>query len=300
MSAVALPVIALGLDPLFQECFKLFVFQVKSLSLVKRDEGAFYVHHGHPVWTVEVMGMVQSVTRSHTNILYIVDDGTGAVPCIQWIPHQHQMAMDLSTVGITMHRRGDVLRIRGTVGEFRGSRQIKTTQIDVIRDPDEESLFRLVVLDLEQSAYSKPFVVPEQLMDRLKDKEEHQGNPATGQSALVQVASTQPTIEDLKARLRTWMQIWSGSTKQHTFSYFDLASVQEHKQMALAVARSREGDAWPTNRRDQNNRVMHVLLDCIDEFLADRALVTKDGNKSMYEIQLGRSAGQAIAVDDEN
>ncbi|KAG0260189.1 hypothetical protein DFQ27_003668 [Actinomortierella ambigua] len=196
------------------------------------------------------------------------------------------MAMDLSTVGITMHRRGDVLRIRGTVGEFRGSRQIKTTQIDVIRDPDEESLFRLVVLDLEQSAYSKPFVVPEQLMERL--------------SALVQVASTQPTIEDLKARLRTWMQIWSGSTKQHTFSYFDLASVPEHKQMALTVARSREGDAWPTNRRDQNNRVMHVLLDCIDEFLADRALVTKDGNKSMYEIQLGRSAGQAIVVDDEN
>ncbi|KAF9977615.1 CST complex subunit STN1 [Actinomortierella ambigua] len=167
MSASTLPVIALGLDPLFQECFKLFVSQVKRLSLVTRDEGEFYVYRGHPVRAVEVMGIVQSVSRSHTNILYTVDDGTGAIPCIQWIPHQLQMTMDLSTVGIAVHHRGDVLCVRGAPGEFRGSRQIKVEKIDLICDPDEESLFRLVVLDLEQSVYSKPFVVPEQVMDQL-------------------------------------------------------------------------------------------------------------------------------------
>ncbi|KAG0233960.1 CST complex subunit STN1 [Actinomortierella wolfii] len=298
MSTSALPVIVLGLDPLFQEALKLFVAQVKALPLLKREEGEFYVHHGHPVTAVEVMGMVQSVSRSHVNILYTVDDGTGVIACVQWIPHRLQMTMDLSTVGIRMYRQGDVLRVKGTVGDFRGARQIKIDTLDLIQDPDEESLFRLTVLDLEQSVYSKPFVAPERIQEYFKE-EPHGALPSVERSSLAQDVPVKATLQDLKAQLVTWLRIWSNSTKQQTFSYFDLASVPEHKRLATAVARSKDGRFWPTSLRDQNRRVMHVLLSCIDELLADRTLVLKDRDRSIYEIQLGRSAGQAILIDDD-
>ncbi|OAQ23914.1 hypothetical protein K457DRAFT_875612 [Linnemannia elongata AG-77] len=157
-----LPMTTWGLDPLLHVPFQLMIFQVHALVPVPACEGV-YSHHGHPVGMVEIMGVIQSVNRALKYISYTVDDGTGAIQCVMWIPDNHLMVQDTNSIqGLKMFSLGDVVKVKGYLEAFRDSMQIDVQPGCIVgyEDPNAETLFRLQVLNLERNVYSKPVELP--------------------------------------------------------------------------------------------------------------------------------------------
>ncbi|KAF9142828.1 Vacuolar protein-sorting-associated protein 27 [Mortierella sp. GBA39] len=138
------------------------IFQVHALVPVPACEGV-YSHHGHPVSMVEIMGVIQSVNRAIKYMSYIVDDGTGAIQCVMWIPDNYLMVQDTNSIqGLKAFSLGDVVRVKGYLEAFRDSIQIDVQPGCIVgcEDPNAETLFRLQVLNLERDVYSKPMELP--------------------------------------------------------------------------------------------------------------------------------------------
>ncbi|KAK5799010.1 hypothetical protein F5H01DRAFT_326817 [Linnemannia elongata] len=157
-----LPMTTWGLDPLLHVPFQLMIFQVHALVPVPACEGV-YSHHGHPVGMVEIMGVIQSVNRALKYISYTVDDGTGAIQCVMWIPDNHLTVQDTNSIqGLKMFSLGDVVKVKGYLEAFRDSMQIDVQPGCIVgyEDPNAETLFRLQVLNLERNVYSKPVELP--------------------------------------------------------------------------------------------------------------------------------------------
>lgn len=151
-----------GLDPLLHVPFQLMIFQVHALVPVPACEGV-YSHHGHPVSMVEIMGVIQSVNRAVKYISYTLDDGTGAIQCVMWIPDNYLMVQDTSSIqGLKVFSLGDVVRVKGYLEAFRDSIQIDAQPGCIVgcEDPNAETLFKLQVLNLERDVYSKPLELP--------------------------------------------------------------------------------------------------------------------------------------------
>ncbi|TPX45468.1 hypothetical protein SeMB42_g03699 [Synchytrium endobioticum] len=153
--------VLLGLDPLLWTHARLFVSDLLRI-ITKHDtlQGIWW-YHTHPIKKVQVSGIVagreERVGRYRTILL---DDGTGVIPCVQWTqdtngytPHANRCPLSL----------GSLVRVRGRITEFRGSRQITVDEMFLEPNVNYEYLRWLEVVDLKQSIYDKPFQPPSNL-----------------------------------------------------------------------------------------------------------------------------------------
>lgn len=54
-----------------------------------------------------------------------MDDGTGAIQCVMWIPDNHLTVQDTNSIqGLKMFSLGDVVKVKGYLEAFRDSMQI--------------------------------------------------------------------------------------------------------------------------------------------------------------------------------
>lgn len=60
------------------------------LSAVDEADGCF-LDGGVELSSVKIMGTVMSVTSHSTNLIYVVNDGTGTIECKQWIDKDNAM-----------------------------------------------------------------------------------------------------------------------------------------------------------------------------------------------------------------
>lgn len=79
--------------------------------------------------TPHYSSQITSTTRSLFLFLFssfsIVDDGTGAIQCVMWIPDNYLMVQDTSSIqGLKVFSLGDVVRVKGYLEAFRDSIQI--------------------------------------------------------------------------------------------------------------------------------------------------------------------------------
>lgn len=64
----------------------------------------------------------------------VVDDGTGVMQCIIWIPHEYKMIQDTNLVpGLKTFELGQVIRVIGCPGEYRGEIQLTVQPGDVCK-----------------------------------------------------------------------------------------------------------------------------------------------------------------------
>ncbi|KAJ2480157.1 hypothetical protein IWW56_002641 [Coemansia sp. RSA 2131] len=142
------PVSTWGLDPLFWTPAKLFVGDLHAA--LPSDSASVFFIGTHVVRTVQAVGIVVSVdTRSPKLTVYNgkhyskLDDGTGVIPCAQFVAPDEVAAMcqpfDL----------GSTVSVEGRLSTFRDVRQVVIRSIKHI-DPNQEVLGWLERLALRQ------------------------------------------------------------------------------------------------------------------------------------------------------
>ncbi|KAG0300989.1 CST complex subunit STN1 [Linnemannia gamsii] len=265
-----LPVTLWGLDPLLHVPLQLMIFQVKALVPVPDYEGV-YSHHTHPVRMVEIMGVIQSVNRATKYINYTVDDGTGAIQCIMWIPDNFQTVQDTSSIAwLRTFSLGDVVKVTGQPTVFRDVMQIdfQPGYIEGCEDPNAETLFRLRVLNQERDVYTKPLELPDFILQEVKNRD----------------MFTKTTLLD---RIRTWV------LKRKEFCILDLLDDEENKTIAEEV----------TDVQGQPGRPM---MECVQQLVAEGLLECTSQPTMEYrvpeprkKIELAPWGGELIVLDDD-
>mmetsp|Transcript_29095 Transcript_29095/g.55909 ORF Transcript_29095/g.55909 Transcript_29095/m.55909 type:complete len:167 (-) Transcript_29095:326-826(-) len=142
-----------GLDPLFYTPLKLLVVSLELLQQTENPSGLFTLYD-HPVRRVEVMGVC--VERLHvfsTGMLsFVVDDGSGCVPCVYWArtPDGNPSELPISDVKL-----GHLIRVQGRPSFYQNKLQLNTLHFQVEKDPNSEVLHWLDAMDLFSTNYNK-------------------------------------------------------------------------------------------------------------------------------------------------
>lgn len=103
----------------------------------------------------EILGIVVSLDSTPKFLRFLLDDGTGCVPCILWLNPLHSATFQDLTVEIVqgqarLVRIGEQLRVRGRITVYRGELQITVRDLLVERDPNMETLHRLDCIRIAQ------------------------------------------------------------------------------------------------------------------------------------------------------
>jgi RPA family protein len=139
------------------------------LSLTARHTSPpSFVRCGRTVARAEVVGVVVSRDRREKFLRFLVDDGTGCVPCVLWLNHHYmnanspsgavdsdptgEMALKMSE----LVRLGTLLRVRGRIVMYRGATQIAVRDVVLEKDPNVEVLHWLQCVHLAKECYDLP------------------------------------------------------------------------------------------------------------------------------------------------
>uniref|UniRef100_A0ACD5WXG1 Uncharacterized protein n=1 Tax=Avena sativa TaxID=4498 RepID=A0ACD5WXG1_AVESA len=157
----------LSMDSLHLVHVKLLAADLLSLTSRHTSPPSF-VRCGRTVSRAEVVGVVVSRDRKEKFLRFLVDDGSGCVPCVLWLNHQYmnansksgaldsdptgEMALQMSEVV----RLGTLLRVRGRIATYRGAIQIAVRDVVLEKDPNVEVLHWLQCVHLAKECYGLP------------------------------------------------------------------------------------------------------------------------------------------------
>ncbi|CAL9156910.1 unnamed protein product [Musa hybrid cultivar] len=123
---------------------KLLAADLLSLAVHHASRPPSFTRKGKPVSRAEAVGVVVSRERKDKYLSFLVDDGSGCIPCILWLNHQYDRERDLG-VAAEMAREeaavvqlGKLVRVRGRITAYRGVVQITVGDVVVERDPNSE------------------------------------------------------------------------------------------------------------------------------------------------------------------
>ncbi|XP_076434907.1 CST complex subunit STN1-like [Babylonia areolata] len=177
-----------GLDFHFNTFNKLYVADILSLKPYPSYPGAF-AYKNHPVYKVDVMGVVVRKEDRPKLFLYSVDDGTGVVNCCCW--KRGFSSQDMSEgcgdgcqlspelwselVALRTEREsdtatfdlGDLLHVRGKLKQFRDLVEIVAYYTCRVDNPSHQVARMLELPHLYGQCYDKPFVPPYKLQQQL-------------------------------------------------------------------------------------------------------------------------------------
>ncbi|KAI8609319.1 hypothetical protein BC830DRAFT_851483 [Chytriomyces sp. MP71] len=113
---------------------------------------------------VAVQGIVVAKEEKSAFAVYSIDDGSKvAVECVVF---RESCAKDSASIPL-----GRYVAVRGRISSFREQRRITVDVIEVVTDPNQETLWWLQVIDLHNSIYAKPVVLPSRFAEvALKEK----------------------------------------------------------------------------------------------------------------------------------
>ena len=114
---------------------------------------------------VEVTGIIVEVEHKPKMSFFAVDDGTGSIGCILWLPppgldnaHQHVAAATARESVVrrtrsTCVRVGAVVRVQGVLGAYRSDAQIRVVSMQRLLSPDDEARWWTDVAHLGRHVY---------------------------------------------------------------------------------------------------------------------------------------------------
>ncbi|XP_028827345.1 CST complex subunit STN1 [Denticeps clupeoides] len=179
------PSLLWGLDPVFSAFARLYIKDILEMRESCQVPG-IYIFNSHPIFQVDVLGIVVFRREREDFFSYGVDDGTGVINCLcwkndKWRDQDEPVKWD-RTVGasgafnVEEHVRklqqaqrcrstleiGDLIRVRGSVKTFRGNREIMSSFYYKVNDPvmEVQISWMMELPKLYQKCYLKPFKLP--------------------------------------------------------------------------------------------------------------------------------------------
>ncbi|PKA47844.1 CST complex subunit STN1 [Apostasia shenzhenica] len=155
------------MDPTRSTHVKLLAADFLSLA-VSPSVPPTFTRRTRPVSRAEAVGVVVSRDSRQKFLRFLLDDGSGCVPCVIWLNHHLLLprlstsaasaaSADLDAASARAHagkvRLGELLRVRGRVTVYRGELQITVKDVVVERDPNSEVLHWLHCIKLARDCY---------------------------------------------------------------------------------------------------------------------------------------------------
>ncbi|CAM9493143.1 unnamed protein product [Ectocarpus sp. 4 AP-2014] len=149
-----------GLNPLFWSYVKLVIRDVHGLGTLGGIDDSHVLHGDKAIHRVEVSGVVVHVKPGATKasgsyVKYILDDGTGLLPCTQYERHAGTGATHRGQS--ERHELGELLIVQGKLKRYRGAREVAITSASKPTDPNQETLHWLRCVELGKTVYRSPF-----------------------------------------------------------------------------------------------------------------------------------------------
>ncbi|CAA6656613.1 unnamed protein product [Spirodela intermedia] len=140
------------------------------LGLAGRS-ASFCMAGGRAVSRAEAVGVVVAWERREKLIRFLLDDGTGCIPCVLWLNHRllagrppgataaprQSLATWRAAPGhASRAQMGALVRVRGRLTAFRGTLQLTVGGVVAERDPNAEALHWLQCLRLARRCHGRP------------------------------------------------------------------------------------------------------------------------------------------------
>ncbi|XP_041839575.1 CST complex subunit STN1 isoform X2 [Melanotaenia boesemani] len=173
-----------GLDPIFSAFARLYVRDILEMTESTQVPG-IYFYNLHPIYKVDVLGIVVSKRERDDFFCYGVDDGTGVINCLCWKSDllkkeenpsksgaEHcdgaqggfDPVAELKKLKQAQQQRchleiGELLRVRGPVKTSRQQREIMASTYYKVNDPvmAVQIAWMTEVPQLYRQCYDKPF-----------------------------------------------------------------------------------------------------------------------------------------------
>lgn len=137
---------------------KLLAAELRSLTIYNTTPPSFSRPLSRSsISHAEILGIVVSVESKPKFLKFLLDDGTGCIPCILWLNHRHvpstsnqNLMVEFTGRHARMVKLGEQLRVRGRITVYRGELQITVRDVLVERDPNMETFHRLDCIRIAQ------------------------------------------------------------------------------------------------------------------------------------------------------
>ncbi|KAF8389979.1 hypothetical protein HHK36_024499 [Tetracentron sinense] len=155
------------MDPMYSSHVKLLALDLLSLTQKSSSssEPACFYRKGRPVSRAETLGVVVSRELKNQFLKFLVDDGTGCIPCILWLNHLNspyfsrrnpsdvRVMAEMAANHASQIKLGVLARVRGRITAYRGALQITVSDVVVERDPNAQILHWLDCVKLARNCY---------------------------------------------------------------------------------------------------------------------------------------------------
>ncbi|XP_033748086.1 CST complex subunit STN1-like [Pecten maximus] len=262
-----------GLDYYFMIFNKMYIADVLQLRENTMFPGT-YMYRSHPLFKVDIIGIVVKVEQNHTCFTYTVDDGTGVIPCCCWRkdlfnmpdPGTNWLGLPSDLQGLAAriadhkthegYMLGDLLRIRGKVKMFRDQREVVALYHTRLDDPMEEVLRLAELPKLYKQNYDQPFQLPRKVQLEI---DSNQRETATG------VLSKESLVLQMKKALMNYFQ--KNQTREITLldnllgqiDFKFMCNEYEKKWCAEEALARLEEEGKICTRQEQEHNVLEVL-----------------------------------------
>ncbi|KAH7345045.1 hypothetical protein B0J17DRAFT_638126 [Rhizoctonia solani] len=182
-----------------------------------------------PCRNVHIVGLLIEAVEYESRSIYLVDDGTASVGCLQKRPVR--MSMEEIRGGSLFYRSrgfevGDTVSVTGKIESYKKVRQLYVSSIEKCMSPDAESQHLLSVLQKHRNVYSRPFTIPPLPAPSTPKKSErassHPGYASSMASSPSTVAFSSPVAlpQKDKPRLRHPSRLRSKDLNENVFRMY--------------------------------------------------------------------------------
>lgn len=268
------PTHAWGLDHYFMIFNKMYIADVLQLRENAMYPGT-YMYRSHPLFKVDIVGVVVKVDQNHTCFTYTVDDGTGVIPCCCWkkdfynVPDPGSSFLELPSdlqrlaARITDQKEhegynlGDLIRVRGKIKVFRDQREVVARYHTRLDDPMEEVQRLAELPKLYKQNYDQPVQLPQKVQHEIENKQ---------QESITGILSKESIILQMKKDLMDYFQ--ENQTREITLQDDILEKINlkfscsdcEKKQCVEDVLVQLEEEGKVCTRQEQHHNVIEVLV----------------------------------------
>ncbi|XP_041456961.1 CST complex subunit STN1-like isoform X2 [Lytechinus variegatus] len=170
-------------DPVYKSYVRLYISDITEMEPYSTGPSDAFAYKNHPIYRVDVMGIVVSIAEKERFFNYAVDDGTGVIQCCCWKPKRDERSHNIHQTSIgdaegelaaslfkrmedstqevlTSYELGDLIHVRGRLKLFRGNIEVSASYFRKIQDPSYQTEMKRMeeIPILYQSVYDLPFV----------------------------------------------------------------------------------------------------------------------------------------------